>query len=108
MQGIDFIFSCGILYVSLIALPSEQGLAGGIFNATTQIGTAFGLTIMTIIQTSVTRREVERLGGIYDPNHFEVPDEAKLKGLQAALLGCAGFALASECSIHLLRFQKEL
>lgn len=84
------------MYISKIAHSSEQGLAGGIFNATTQIGTAFGLTIMTIIQTRITAKEVEKLGGIYDPNSLNIPSEAKLKGLQAALLGCAGFALASE------------
>jgi hypothetical protein len=35
---------------------------------TTQIGTAFGLAIMTIIQSKVVQSEVEKGGGVYDPN----------------------------------------
>lgn len=30
-----------------------------------EIGTAIGLTVMTIIQSRVTAKEVQRLGGIY-------------------------------------------
>lgn len=84
--GADFIFACGTfprtlhlpsayshsmnegtLYVSQVAAADEQALAGGVFNMTTQIGTAFGLAIMTIIQSKVVQTEVEKLGGVYDP-----------------------------------------
>ncbi|CEQ42772.1 SPOSA6832_04614, partial [Sporobolomyces salmonicolor] len=64
----DFIFACGILYVSAVAGHGQQALAGSIFNMSTQIGTGIGLAINTIVQSRVTQRKVEDLGGTYDPN----------------------------------------
>ncbi|KAL8279915.1 hypothetical protein RQP46_007765 [Phenoliferia psychrophenolica] len=70
--GADFVFSVGIMYVSKIAGPGEQALAGGVFNMVTQVGTAIGLAIMTVIQAKVTASEVERLGGVYNPNSVRI------------------------------------
>lgn len=116
------------MYISKVANADEQALAGGIFNMTTrsycitclrsvrrpdlsfpfvffppEIGTAVGLTVMTIIQSRVTAKEVQRLGGVYNANSVSnfppsnsedadlfcdsqknIPLEATLKGLQAA------------------------
>ncbi|POY70297.1 hypothetical protein BMF94_6696 [Rhodotorula taiwanensis] len=90
--GADFIFACGILYVSQVAGPGHQALAGSIFNMSTQIGTAFGLAIDTIVQDRVTKREVEKLGLTYDPNARNTPLEAVHLGLNAAFYTSAGFA----------------
>lgn len=83
--------ACGILYVSQVAGPGHQALAGSIFNMSTrelppqpaaeaddvadrgrstraEIGTGFGLAINTIVQDKVTKRRVEQLGQAYDPN----------------------------------------
>ncbi|KAI5481092.1 Major Facilitator Superfamily protein [Pseudohyphozyma bogoriensis] len=93
--GADFIFASGIMYVSALAGPGQQGLAGGIFNMTTQIGTAFGLAINTIIQSKVTARTVRELGGVYDPSSTNTPPEATLKGLVMAFYGCCAFAFTA-------------
>ncbi|GAA5993012.1 hypothetical protein JCM10908_000798 [Rhodotorula pacifica] len=93
--GADFIFACGILYVSQVAGPGHQALAGSIFNMSTQIGTGVGLAINTIVQDRVTKREVERLGLTYDPNARNTPREAVHKGLNAAFYASAGFAFVA-------------
>ncbi|KAK4701741.1 hypothetical protein P7C70_g4486, partial [Phenoliferia sp. Uapishka_3] len=104
---VNFIFATGIMfpssflrlgslrYVSKIAGSGEQALAGGVFNMLTQVGTAFGLAIMTLIQTKVTAREVQRLGGTYDANTLNVPASATEKGLRAAFWGCVAFAFCA-------------
>ncbi|GAA5931139.1 hypothetical protein JCM1841_002113 [Sporobolomyces salmonicolor] len=92
--GADFIFACGILYVSAVAGHGQQALAGSIFNMSTQIGTGIGLAINTIVQSRVTQRKVEDLGGTYDPNATDIPPSATLAGLTAAFYSCAGFAFA--------------
>ena len=71
------------------------GLAGGIFNMFTQAGTSVGLAINTIIQAKLTQREVEALGGVYDPNSHDIPSTAVEKGLRGAFFGCAGFAFVA-------------
>ncbi|BGP57930.1 hypothetical protein JCM8202v2_005584 [Rhodotorula sphaerocarpa] len=90
--GADFIFACGILYVSQVAGPGHQALAGSIFNMSTQIGTGFGLAINTIVQDKVTKRRVEQLGQAYDPNARTTPLSAVHAGLNAAFYAAAGFA----------------
>ncbi|GAA5874370.1 hypothetical protein JCM1840_001362 [Sporobolomyces johnsonii] len=92
--GADFIFACGILYVSAVAGHGQQALAGSVFNMSTQIGTGIGLAINTIVQSRVTQRKVEDLGGTYDPNATDIPPSATLAGLTAAFYACAGFAFA--------------
>ncbi|KAJ7726975.1 major facilitator superfamily domain-containing protein, partial [Mycena olivaceomarginata] len=51
--GADFVFAAGTLFVAKISLPHEQSLAGGIFQTLTQLGTAFGLAITTIVHNAV-------------------------------------------------------
>ncbi|KAK4049932.1 hypothetical protein OIV83_003756 [Microbotryomycetes sp. JL201] len=90
--GADLIFCTGILYVSKVAGPSQQALAGGLFNCSTQIGTSIGLAINTIVQSKVTRHWVEKLTGQeYDPNKI-AGHEPTNRGLVAAFWGCAAFA----------------
>ncbi|GAA5972189.1 hypothetical protein JCM8115_007151 [Rhodotorula mucilaginosa] len=93
--GADFIFACGILYVSMVAGPGHQALAGSIFNMSTQIGTGVGLAISTIVQDRVTEREAQRLGVDYDPNARNTPPAAIRKGLDAAFYTAAGFAFVA-------------
>ncbi|GAA6001617.1 uncharacterized protein JCM10292_004960 [Rhodotorula paludigena] len=90
--GADFIFACGILYVSQVAGQGHQALAGSIFNMSTQIGTGIGLAINTVVQSRVTQSRVERMGLEYDPNGHSTPLEAVHDGLTAAFYACAGFA----------------
>lgn len=93
--GADFIFATGIMYVSTVAGPGQQALAGGVFNMTTQVGTAVGLAIMTVIQSKVTASKTQELGGIYDPNSTNIPPEATRQGLVMAFYGCAAFSFVA-------------
>lgn len=70
--GADFIFCCGIMYVSQVAPREDQAMAGGLFNCGTMVGTSFGLAINTIIQARVTQQKVEAEGGVYDPNQVSL------------------------------------
>jgi len=84
------------MYVSSVAGPGEQGIAGGTFNCITQVGTTFGLAIMTIIQTKLEQREAERLGAVYDARDTSgLPKAAVLKGLRGAFWGMTAFAFAA-------------
>ncbi|KAH6911804.1 efflux protein [Coprinopsis sp. MPI-PUGE-AT-0042] len=51
--GADFVFSAGTIYVARIALPEEQSVAGGMFNTMTQLGTAIGVTVTTVVFDAV-------------------------------------------------------
>jgi len=51
--GADFVFAAGTLFVAKVSLPHEQSLAGGLFQTLTQLGTAFGLAITTIVHNAV-------------------------------------------------------
>ncbi|KDE06647.1 hypothetical protein MVLG_02999 [Microbotryum lychnidis-dioicae p1A1 Lamole] len=54
----DFIFACSIFYASKVAGPGQQSIATGLFNLSTQLGTAIGLAIATIVQTKVVDKKV--------------------------------------------------
>lgn len=82
------------MYVSKLAGPGEQALAGGLFNCMTMVGTCLGLAINTIIQARVTQAKVEAEGGVYDANQAASP-YATQSGLRGAFFGCAGFAFGA-------------
>jgi predicted MFS family arabinose efflux permease len=57
-MGADFVFSAGSLFIAKFALPHEQSLAGALFNTMTQLGTAVGVTVSTVVFNSVSQRAV--------------------------------------------------
>ncbi|KAJ6480375.1 MFS general substrate transporter [Mycena sanguinolenta] len=77
--GADFVFAGGTIFVAKVALPGEQSLAGGLFQTLTQLGTAFGLAITTIVYSAA--------GG------KGVGDDAPLKAYRAAQWTCFGMAM---------------
>ncbi|KAJ7266396.1 MFS general substrate transporter [Mycena haematopus] len=77
--GADFVFAGGTIFVAKISLPEEQSLAGGLFQTLTQLGTAFGLAITTIVHNAV--------GGEGPGN------DAPLKAYQAAQWTAFGMAM---------------
>ncbi|KAK3699632.1 hypothetical protein LTR37_016368 [Vermiconidia calcicola] len=52
--SIDILFTVGILVVSDVFPQKTQALGGAVFNTVSQLGTSFGLTIMSVISQSVT------------------------------------------------------
>jgi len=51
--GVDFVFPAGSLFIAKFALPYEQSMAGALFTAMTQLGTAFGIAVTTVVFNSV-------------------------------------------------------
>ncbi|KAF7378142.1 MFS general substrate transporter [Mycena sanguinolenta] len=77
--GADFVFAGGTIFVAKVALPGEQSVAGGLFQTLTQLGTAFGLAITTIVHNAA--------GG------EGVGDDVPLKAYRAAQWTCFGMAM---------------
>ncbi|KAI1781888.1 hypothetical protein LXA43DRAFT_1069608 [Ganoderma leucocontextum] len=47
--GADFVFATGTLFVARVCRPHEQSVGGALFQTLTELGTAFGLAISTIV-----------------------------------------------------------
>jgi MFS family permease len=50
----DILFTVGLLVVSDVFPAHMQALSGAVFNTCAQLGTAIGLTVTSLIATSVT------------------------------------------------------
>lgn len=105
--GADFVYSVGTIFVAKIVLPHEQSLAGGLFQTMTQvragniclfmstkmltrthalqIGTAFGLTVSTIVFNSAVDTEAAKLGVSVNSS------PAQLQGYRTAQWTAAAF-----------------
>lgn len=91
--GADFVFASGTLFVARVSLPHEQSLAGALFQTLTQLGTAFGLAITTIVHNSVLRRDAAAAGIPSADAESLAPRDAQLSAYHAA--HWAGFAFAA-------------
>ena len=60
--GADFVFATGTLFTAKVCLPHEQSLGGALFQTLTQIGTAFGLAISTVVFNQTMGREASQFG----------------------------------------------
>ncbi|KAF9223213.1 efflux transporter [Gyrodon lividus] len=91
--GADFVYSAGSIFVAKIALPHEQSVAGALFQTMTQIGTAFGLTVSTVVFNSVVDMESAKSGVTVNSTGSNAPMSAQLQGYRAAQWTGAGFPL---------------
>ena len=91
--GADFFFAGGSVYVAKLAHPSEQSLAGGLFQTLRQLGTAFGLTITTTIYNEVLQHREDI---VVTDHPTQIPREALLAGFRAAQWGAFGFPILGE------------
>ncbi|KAF8731224.1 hypothetical protein AX14_005036 [Amanita brunnescens Koide BX004] len=82
--GADFVFASGTMFVSKIVKPHEQSLSGALFQTMTQIGTAIGVIVSTIVFNRVIAQDSRKLGVIVDANQDNAPPSAQLKAYQAA------------------------
>lgn len=99
--GADFIFASGTIFVAKVALPHEQSVAGALFMTMTQIGTAFGLTISTIVYDRVLSQQSRALGVIPVEGNANAPRLAQLKAYQGAQWTCFAFGMLA-CLLALL------
>ncbi|KAF9478869.1 MFS general substrate transporter [Pholiota conissans] len=95
--GADFVFAAGTLFISRIALPHEQSVAGGLFSTMTQLGTAFGVTVTTIVSNSVSARKNE-VGGIV--MYRTAQWTAFAFGIVATLVGIVFFRGVGVVGVH--------
>ncbi|PVG03850.1 MFS general substrate transporter [Serendipita vermifera] len=84
--GADFAFACGTLFIAKVALPSEQSVAGALFQTLTALGTSFGLAVTTIGQVAGMDAEARRMGIHVDTNAtaLEIPKNVLLQGYRIA------------------------
>lgn len=91
--GADFVYSSGTIFIAKTSLPHEHSVAGALFQTMTQIGTAFGLTISTIVFNTVVDRESAKLGVTVNSSGTNAPMSAQLVGYKDAQWTSAAFAL---------------
>lgn len=94
--GADFTFASGTLFIAKVALPHEQSVAGALFQAMTQIGSAIGVSVSTIVFNSVLKAQSRRLGVTPDAQADNAPLPAQLKAYKAAMW--TGFAFGMLCA----------
>jgi hypothetical protein len=99
--GADFTFAAGTMFISKVSLPSEQSVTGALFQAMTQLGSAIGLGVSTIVFNGVLKAQSSRVGAPVgqDQERGEDSDDAplaaQLKAYQAAMW--TGFAFGIVC-----------
>ena len=84
--GADFVFATGTLFIARVCMPHEQSVGGALFQTLTQLGTAFGLAISTVVFDATLSSRTRDMGGdVADP-----PREAQLTAYKDSMW--AGFA----------------
>jgi predicted MFS family arabinose efflux permease len=83
----------GLIFISRLALPTEQSVGGGLFQTFIQLGSAMGTTIATLVYTSVAQNKANDAGAaVTTIGQSGFPKDAFLSGLQSAFW--TGFAMA--------------
>jgi hypothetical protein len=96
--GADFTFASGTMFICKVSPPSEQSVAGGLFQAMTQIGSAIGLSVSTIVFNGVLRAQSSSLGVSVDQGGGDdAPPVAQLKAYQAAMWTGFAFGILCRC-----------
>ncbi|KAG1735286.1 major facilitator superfamily domain-containing protein [Suillus paluster] len=91
--GADFVYASGTIFIAKIAHGHEHSVAGALFQTMTQIGTAFGLTISTIVFNTVVDKKSSELGVTVNSSGTNAPQSAQLAGYKDAQWTAAAFAL---------------
>ncbi|KAG1820865.1 major facilitator superfamily domain-containing protein [Suillus subaureus] len=93
--GADFMYSAGTIFIAKIALPHERSVAGALFQTMTQLGTAIGLALSTLVFNIVVKNESADVGVTVNSAGTNAPHFAQLKGYRSAQWSCASFALVA-------------
>ncbi|TBU27562.1 efflux transporter [Dichomitus squalens] len=97
--GADFVFATGTLFIARVCLPHEQSVGGAIFQTLTQLGTAFGLAISTVVFNATQKSKAKSLGVTLNEDGTNAPRPAQLTAYKDAMwsgfaFGLFGFLLA--------------
>jgi Na+/melibiose symporter-like transporter len=93
--GADFVYSSGTIFIAKIAFPHERSVAGALFQTMTQLGTAVGLAVSTLVFNVVVQNESAQIGVTVNSAGSNVPHSAQLKGYRSAQWTCASFVLSA-------------
>ena len=88
------------MFISKVSLPSEQSVAGALFQAMTQIGSAIGLSVSTIVLNEVLKAQPNLLGVPVEQGGNGAPLAAQLKAYQAVMWTGFGFGIFCGCLIR--------
>ncbi|KAA1130320.1 hypothetical protein PGTUg99_016210 [Puccinia graminis f. sp. tritici] len=88
--GPGFVVPIGIMYGSQISSQSEQAVTGGLFHTLSQMGSAVGLSLTTLIQIQATRSSSQKEGIIIKDDLTLASPTAFLEGLRAGFWFCFG------------------
>ncbi|TXT15777.1 hypothetical protein VHUM_00280 [Vanrija humicola] len=84
--GADFLMAVGSIFVSTLALPEEQSVAGALFQTMVQLGGAVGLAFASVIATNIQAKQVQRGKSAFD---------ALVRGLHGAFWFAAAVCFAA-------------
>ncbi|EJF56000.1 efflux transporter [Dichomitus squalens LYAD-421 SS1] len=91
--GADFVFSTGTLFIARVCLPHEQSVGGALFQTLTQLGTAFGLAISTVVFNATQKNQAESLGVTLNQGGTNAPKSAQLTAYKDAMWSGFAFGL---------------
>ncbi|KAI9056747.1 MFS general substrate transporter [Trametes sanguinea] len=92
--GTDFVFSTGTLFVAKVCLPHEQSVGGALFQTLTQVGTAFGIAISTIVFNATLSKSSIQYGVHVNKEGTNAPRPAQLVAYRDAFWTATAFAFA--------------
>lgn len=101
--GADFVFATGTLFTAKVCLPHEQSLGGAVFQTVTQIGTAFGLAISTVVFNT----QIAKAGGS-DPSGADVSRDDQLVAYKDAMWTGFAFGAFGEYKCRVMEADEEL
>ncbi|KAJ3775531.1 efflux transporter [Lentinula raphanica] len=94
--GADFVFACGTMYVAKKCLPHEQSVGGAVFQTMTQIGTALGVTVSTVVFDRVLESRAADNGiDISNSTTTTEPGWLTLPAYKAAMWSCFAFGMCA-------------
>ncbi|KAL1410774.1 hypothetical protein Q8F55_001716 [Vanrija albida] len=64
--GADFLMAVGSIFVSTLALPEEQSVAGALFQTMVQLGGAVGLAFASVIATNLQSKHLDKGKSAFD------------------------------------------
>ncbi|KAG1736563.1 major facilitator superfamily domain-containing protein [Suillus lakei] len=91
--GADFVFASGTIFIAKTVSPHEQSVAGALLQTMVQLGTAFGLTISTIVFDSTVKQKSAQQGVTLNSQMTNAPASANLSGYRAAQWTAASWCL---------------
>ncbi|CDO78208.1 hypothetical protein BN946_scf184701.g6 [Trametes cinnabarina] len=91
VAGTDFVYATGTLFVAKVCLRHEQSVGGALFQTLTQVGTAFGIAISTIVYDASLSRAALKDGVRVNKAGSNAPRSAQLVAYRDAFWTGAAF-----------------